>query len=108
MFGRVMNMSLHIPVFRLKQFPVKGTFNDCGTVKLKNKRTNKGYMGIINISCYLGNIVSAKIRHSFYMVICFFEFVTTMSIRFKFSEKVQLSEAKCNRNNQNLKQRKTF
>ena len=47
----VMNTSLHILAFRLKYFPVEGAFNDCETVKLKNKRTNKGYMGIINISC---------------------------------------------------------
>ena len=51
MFGRVMNRSFHILAFRLKYFPVEGAFNDLDTVKLKNKRTNKGYMGIINISC---------------------------------------------------------
>ena len=51
MFGRVMNTSLNILAFRLKYFPVEGAFNDCDTVKLKNKRTNKGYMRIINISC---------------------------------------------------------
>ena len=44
MFGRVMNTALHILAFRLKYFPVEGAFNDCDTVKLKNKRTNKGYM----------------------------------------------------------------
>ena len=53
MFGRVMNMSLHIPAFRLKYFSLEGAFNDFDTVKLKNKRRNKGYMGIINISCLL-------------------------------------------------------
>ena len=53
MFGRVMNMSLNILAFRLKYFPVEGAFNDCDTVKLKNKRTNKDYMPIINISCLI-------------------------------------------------------
>ena len=51
MFGRVMNTSLNILAFRLKYFPVEGAFNDCDTVKLKDKRTNKGGMRIINISC---------------------------------------------------------
>ena len=51
MFDRVMNTSLQILAFRLKYFPVEGAFNDCDTVKPKNKRTNKGYMGIINVSC---------------------------------------------------------
>ena len=51
MFGRVMNTSLNILAFRLKYFPVEGAFNDCDTVKLKDKRTNKGDVRIINISC---------------------------------------------------------
>ena len=37
MFGRVMNTSLNILTFRLKYFPVAGAFNDCDTIKLKNK-----------------------------------------------------------------------
>ena len=53
MFGRIMNRSFNILAFRFKYFPVEGAFNDCDTVKLKNKRTNKDYMGIINISCLL-------------------------------------------------------
>ena len=51
MFGRVLSTSLHILAFRLKYILLEGAFNDCDTVKLKNKRTNKGYMGIINMSC---------------------------------------------------------
>ena len=51
MFGRIMNRSFNILAFRFKYFPVEGAFNDCDTVKLKNKRRNKGYMRIINISC---------------------------------------------------------
>ena len=50
MFGRVLNTSLHILAFRLKYVLLEGAFNDCETVKLKNKQTKKGYMGIINIS----------------------------------------------------------
>ena len=50
MFGRLMDTSLHILAFRLKYFSVKGAFNDCDAVKLKNQRTNKDYMGIKNIS----------------------------------------------------------
>ena len=38
----------------------------------------------------------------------FFELVNMMSIRLKFIEHFQLSDTKCNRNNQDLKQRKTF
>ena len=51
MFGRVKNASLNILAFRLKCFPVEGAFNDCDTVRLKKKQTNKGYMCIVNISC---------------------------------------------------------
>ena len=40
MYGKVPNASLHIVVFRLKYFLVGGTFNDCDTVELKNKRRN--------------------------------------------------------------------
>ena len=40
MFGRVPNTSLHIVAFRLKYFLVGGTFNDCHTAELTNKRTN--------------------------------------------------------------------
>ena len=43
MFGRVLNMSLDIVAFRLKYFLEVlsgGTFNDCDTVELTNKRTN--------------------------------------------------------------------
>ena len=68
MFGRVMNTSLHILTFRLKYFLVEEAFNDCDTVKLKNKGTNRDYMGIINISCLFRHIVFAKIRPPIYMV----------------------------------------
>ena len=46
-----MNTSLHILAFRLKYVPVKDAFDDCDTIKLKNKRTSKHYTSIINISC---------------------------------------------------------
>ena len=38
----------------------------------------------------------------------FFELENMISIRLKFGKKFQLSDTKCNRNNQNLKQAKTF
>ena len=38
----------------------------------------------------------------------FFELVNMISIRLIFSENFQLSDTKCNRNNQNIKQTKTF
>ena len=57
MLGRVMNTSLYIFAFRLKYFPVEGAFNDCDTVKLKNKRTDKGYMSMMTSAAYLGHIV---------------------------------------------------
>ena len=50
MFGRLTNVSLHILAFRLKYFPAEGDFNDCDIIKRKSKRTNRGYMGIVDIS----------------------------------------------------------
>ena len=38
----------------------------------------------------------------------FFELVNMMSVRLKFSENFELSDIKYNRNNENLKQAKTF
>ena len=45
MFGRVRHTPLHIVAFRLKHFLTGGTFNDCDTVELTNKRTNNRLHG---------------------------------------------------------------
>ena len=85
MFLGVMNMALHVLALRLKYFPVEGAFNDCDTIKLENKRMNKGYMGIINISClfrtYCVGINKALFSYGVFISVKIFRFSTVNAIK---------------------------